>query len=163
MIRIIIFNCTRWSLFEIFQHFFTISKEFSPTVHLDCSDWIPQVPGASAMGPTAIKETVTPAARNSASPLRNLYAATQYARNRYDSPGWWDPGKVLLAVVWRGIPRQWVVYDKKGWSFQDFIIWPLCNRHGNSLCVTQRFFITLTPWSTGLSYVSSIILTLCNM
>ena len=29
-----------------------------------------------------------PAARNSASPPRNLYAAAQYARNRYDSPGW---------------------------------------------------------------------------
>ena len=31
-----------------------------------------------------------PAARNSASPPRNLYAAAQYARNRYDSPGWWN-------------------------------------------------------------------------
>ena len=53
-IKIIIYDCTWWSLFEIFQHLFTISKEFSPMVHLDCSDWMAHVPGASAMGLTAI-------------------------------------------------------------------------------------------------------------
>ena len=29
-------------------------ERISPTVHLDCSDWMTRVPGASAMGPTAI-------------------------------------------------------------------------------------------------------------
>ena len=53
-IKIIIYDCTWWSLFEIFQHLFTISKEFSPTVHLDCSDWMAHVHGASAMGLTGI-------------------------------------------------------------------------------------------------------------
>ena len=45
-----------------------------------------------------------PAARNSASPPRNLYAAAQYARNRYDSPGWSDMHRFYWQVRGYQVP-----------------------------------------------------------
>ena len=55
----------------------------------------------------SIKETVTPQPGVVSRP-RNLYAAAQYARNRYDSPGWTVSSHVRLPHCRAGFSSQGV-------------------------------------------------------